>query len=93
MKKAIIKRFLTDTYWGKLDYLIIDTPPGTSDEHLSIIAALESVNPDGAVLVTTPQQISLSSIRKEVSFCKKMKIDILGIVENMRGFVCPCCDV
>jgi Mrp family chromosome partitioning ATPase len=63
----MIKRFLKDTYWGKLDYLIVDTPPGTSDEHLSIVASLKKANPDGAVVVTTPQEVSLTTIRKEVN--------------------------
>jgi len=90
-KTSLIKRFLKDTFWGKLDYLIVDTPPGTSDEHLSIVAALKRTKPDGAILVTTPQEVSLEIIRKEISFCKKMKLPILGIVENMSGFVCPCC--
>jgi Mrp family chromosome partitioning ATPase len=90
-KTNMIKRFLKDTYWGKLDYLIIDTPPGTSDEHLSVVSALKKAQPDGAVVVTTPQEVSLSTIRKELSFCKKMNLPVLGIVENMSGFVCPCC--
>lgn len=65
-KTNLIKRFLKDTYWGKLDYLIIDTPPGTSDEHISTISSIKKANPDGAVIVTTPQEVSLSTIRKEV---------------------------
>ena len=76
-----------------MDYLIIDTPPGTSDEHLSVVAALKSSNPDGAVIVTTPQEVSSITVTKELSFCKKMKLPVLGIIENMSGFVCPCCNV
>jgi Mrp family chromosome partitioning ATPase len=91
-KTSMIKRFLKDTFWGKLDYLIIDTPPGTSDEHLSTILSLRCANPDGGIIVTTPQEISLSTIKKEINFCKKIKLPILGIVENMSGFVCPCCN-
>eukprot|EP01091_Cochliopodium_minus_P018672 TRINITY_DN7639_c0_g1_i1.p1 TRINITY_DN7639_c0_g1~~TRINITY_DN7639_c0_g1_i1.p1 ORF type:complete len:317 (-),score=85.74 TRINITY_DN7639_c0_g1_i1:8-820(-) len=90
-KTTIIKRFLKDTLWSRLDYLIIDTPPGTSDEHLSIVSFLKTMNPDGALLVTTPQEVAVSTIRKEIDFCKKMKINILGLVENMSGFLCPCC--
>jgi len=90
-KTAIIKRFLADTFWGRLDYLFVDTPPGTSDEHLSIVTELSRTKPDGCVIVTTPQQVSLDTIRKEISFCEKMKLPILGIIENMSGFVCPCC--
>jgi len=88
----MIKRFLKDTFWGKLDYLIIDTPPGTSDEHLSTILSLREANPDGGIIVTTPQELALSTIKKEINFCKKIKLPILGIVENMSGFVCPCCN-
>jgi len=90
-KTNMIKRFLKDTFWSRLDYLIIDTPPGTSDEHLTVISALRKANPDGVVIVTTPQEVALSTIRKEINFCKKMKFPILGIIENMSGFVCPCC--
>jgi len=91
-KTNLIQRFLKDTFWGKLDILVIDTPPGTSDEHLSIVSYLKRVKPDGAVIVTTPQEVSLSTIRKELTFCKKMKLPVLGIIENMSGFVCPCCN-
>jgi len=91
-KSHMIKKFLKDTFWGKLDYLIIDTPPGTSDEHLSTILTLRSSNPDGGIIVTTPQEVSLSTIKKEIAFCKKIKLPILGIVENMSGFTCPCCN-
>jgi Mrp family chromosome partitioning ATPase len=63
----MIRRFLKDVYWGKLDYLIIDTPPGTSDEHLSVLSAMKDANPDGAVVVTTPQDVALATVRKEVS--------------------------
>ncbi len=75
-----------------IDYMLIDTPPGTSDEHLSIVSYLsQSSGLDGAVLLTTPQEISLQDVRKEISFCRKMAIPILGLVENMAGFVCPAC--
>jgi len=91
-KTSLIKRFLKDTYWGRLDYLIVDTPPGTSDEHLSVVAALKSARPDGAVIVTTPQEISSITVRREITFCRKMALPVLGIVENMSGFACPCCE-
>ncbi|ELR20625.1 Nucleotide binding protein 1like protein, putative [Acanthamoeba castellanii str. Neff] len=84
-----------DVFWGRLDVLIIDTPPGTSDEHLTVLAALKATQdarPDGAVIVTTPQEVSLLTIRKELKFCKKMGLPVLGLVENMSGFVCPCCN-
>ncbi|KAJ3089768.1 Nucleotide-binding protein 2, partial [Quaeritorhiza haematococci] len=90
-KNAMIKQFLQDVAWGDLDYLIIDTPPGTSDEHISVVEFLRECNPDGAVVVTTPQAVSLSDVRKELNFCKKVQIPILGVVENMSGYVCPHC--
>ncbi len=89
----MINQFLVDVRWDKLDYLIIDTPPGTSDEHLAIVENLKSYAPDGAVIVTTPQGVALSDVRKEISFCRKIGLPILGIVENMSGFVCPHCSV
>lgn len=76
-----------------MDYLIFDTPPGTSDEHLTIIKFLKSLNPDGAILVTTPQKLAVNTIRKEITFCNKMKLKIIGIAENMSFFSCPCCQV
>jgi Mrp family chromosome partitioning ATPase len=90
-KNGLIKKFLMDVTWGELDYLIVDTPPGTSDEHLSVNSFLKASGVDGAVLVTTPQEVSLLDVRKEIDFCRKAKIPILGIVENMSGFVCPGC--
>ncbi|KAJ3292436.1 Nucleotide-binding protein 2 [Borealophlyctis nickersoniae] len=90
-KNAMIRQFLQDVAWGDLDYLLIDTPPGTSDEHISVAEYLKEYNPDGAVIVTTPQAVSLADVRKELNFCRKVKIPILGVVENMSGFVCPHC--
>jgi Mrp family chromosome partitioning ATPase len=90
-KHALIKQFLADVNWGDLDYLICDTPPGTSDEHLSVVTLLKQAGIDGAVLVTTPQEVSLQDVRKEISFCRKAGIPIIGLIENMSGFVCPSC--
>ncbi|XP_040169723.1 cytosolic Fe-S cluster assembly factor NUBP2 homolog [Anopheles arabiensis] len=90
-KTAMIKQFLEDVNWDKLDYLIIDTPPGTSDEHITVMECLKTVRTEGAIIVTTPQEMALEDVRKEVTFCKKTGIPILGIVENMSGFVCPNC--
>lgn len=90
-KNALIKQFLKDVDWGDLDYLVVDTPPGTSDEHLSIAQYLKETNPDGAIIVTTPQEIALLDVRKEINFCKKVGLPIIGVVENMSGFVCPKC--
>jgi Mrp family chromosome partitioning ATPase len=92
-KSGLIKQFLTDVYWGDggLDFLVIDAPPGTSDEHISIAQFLKKSKVDGAIIVTTPQEVALLDVRKEISFCKKVGIPVLGVVENMAGFVCPCC--
>ncbi|KAG9606960.1 cytosolic Fe-S cluster assembly factor NBP35, partial [Aureobasidium melanogenum] len=90
-KNGLIKQFLKDVEWGELDYLVVDTPPGTSDEHLSVNSFLKESGVDGAVVVTTPQEVSLLDVRKEIDFCRKAGIKVLGIVENMSGFVCPKC--
>ena len=90
-KNGLIKQFLKDVEWGDLDYLLVDTPPGTSDEHLSVNSYLKESGVDGAVVVTTPQEVSLLDVRKEIDFCRKAGIKILGVVENMSGFVCPSC--
>lgn len=90
-KTGLIKQFLKDTFWGRLDFLIFDAPPGTSDEHLTVVKALKDVKPDGAVVVSTPQDLALATIRKELNFCRTMGLKVLGIVENMSGFVCPHC--
>jgi Mrp family chromosome partitioning ATPase len=89
MKAGVIKQFLSDVEWGELDYLIIDSPPGTGDEPLSVCQLLK--NPDGAVVVTTPQDVAVADVRKSINFCRQLKIPVLGVVENMSGFVCPKC--
>jgi Mrp family chromosome partitioning ATPase len=89
MKIGVIKQFLKDVEWGELDYLVIDLPPGTGDEPLSLAQMIE--NPDGAVVVTTPQEVALADVRKSINFCRKLEMPILGVVENMSGFVCPKC--
>ncbi|XP_027100552.1 cytosolic Fe-S cluster assembly factor NBP35-like [Coffea arabica] len=88
-KNGLIKQFLKDVYWGELDFLVIDAPPGTSDEHISIVQFLQVTGIDGAIVVTTPQQVSLIDVRKEVSFCKKVGLKVLGVVENMSGLCQP----
>ncbi|KAJ8521580.1 hypothetical protein ONZ45_g1745 [Pleurotus djamor] len=90
-KNGLISQFLKDVDWGDLDYMLIDTPPGTSDEHLSIVQYLKESGIDGAVVITTPQEVALQDVRREIDFCKKVGIRVLGIVENMSGFVCPNC--
>ncbi len=75
------------------DILIIDTPPGTSDEHITVMENLRTILPrvDGAILVTTPQAVAVGDVRRELTFCRKANLKVLGIVENMSGFVCPNC--
>ncbi|KAF2871312.1 P-loop containing nucleoside triphosphate hydrolase protein [Massariosphaeria phaeospora] len=99
-KTAMVRQFLTDVLWPPLDFLLIDTPPGTSDEHISLLENLlkQTAAPTsppnqlaGAVVVTTPQAISISDVKKELNFCRKTGIKVLGVVENMAGFVCPNC--
>ena len=88
-KYHMIKQFLKDVEWGQLDFLIIDSPPGTGDEPLAIIQLLETA--DGAVVVTTPQEVALSDVRKGITFCRSLDLPVLGVLENMSGFVCPKC--
>ncbi|KAK5116129.1 cytosolic Fe-S cluster assembly factor cfd1 [Meristemomyces frigidus] len=94
-KTAMVRQFLSDVHWGTLDYLLIDTPPGTSDEHISLVETLlKEATPQqlaGAVIVTTPQAISISDVKKEINFCRKTGVRTLGVIENMAGFVCPNC--
>jgi ATP-binding protein involved in chromosome partitioning len=89
MKYQMIKQFLKDVDWGDLDFLIVDSPPGTGDEPLSIVQLLE--NADGAIIVTTPQEVALSDVRKCITFCRNLGLPVLGVLENMSGFVCPKC--
>ncbi len=88
MKMSAIRQFIYDIEWGKLDYLVIDAPPGTGDEPMTIAQTM----PDAmAVVVTTPQEVSLLDVRKSISFCKQVNMPIIGIVENMSGMLCPHC--
>ncbi len=89
MKMNIIKQFLQDVNWGELDYLVVDCPPGTGDEPLSVFQLIGDVT--GAVVVTTPQEVAASDVRKSINFCFRLGMHVLGIVENMSGFVCPHC--
>ncbi len=89
VRSSAVQQFIEDVNWGPLDYLIIDMPPGTGDEALSIIQLIPKA--DGTVIVTTPQEVSLLDARKTVTFSSIANIPIIGIVENMSGFVCPHC--
>lgn len=110
-KTAMIRQFLSDAVWPRdLEFLLIDTPPGTSDEHISLVEEMQKLQEDiggatngnatkaseqgqlkGAVVVTTPQAVATSDVRKELNFCAKTGVPVLGVVENMAGYVCPCC--
>ena len=89
LKMGALKQFIGDVSWGDLDYLIIDLPPGTGDEPLSVAQLIP--DSDGAVVVTTPQDVALVSVRKSINFVKKMNMPVIGIIENMSGFKCPHC--
>lgn len=88
MKHAAIKQFIGDVDWGSLDYLIIDSPPGTGDEPLSVAQTISDAK---AIIVTTPQEIALADVRKSIDFCHQLKLQIIGIIENMSGLTCPNC--
>lgn len=90
-KNSMLQQFIESVDWGELDLLIIDTPPGTSDEHLTICSLLQDYHPAGAVLVTTPQGTACDDVKKELSLCHLLHLRCLGVVQNMSGFVCPHC--
>ena len=87
-KTAAIRQFLADVKWGNLDFLLIDSPPGTGDEHMTV---LKSIPEAQSLIVTTPQEISLANVRKAINFLKYAEAPILGLVENMSGLICPQC--
>lgn len=88
LKHGVIQQFLADCRWDDLDFLVIDSPPGTGDEALSISKLIPDAK---AVIVTTPQEVALADVRKSINFCRKVGLDILGLVENMSGLFCPHC--
>lgn len=88
LKHQLIRQFLTEVVWGPLDYLVIDAPPGTGDEPMSVAQTIPEAH---ALIVTTPQEISLADVRKSINFCQKINLDMLGLVENMSGYSCPHC--
>jgi len=88
LKGGVIRQFIADMEWGDLDYMIIDSPPGTGDEPLTVAQTISDAR---ALIVTTPQEISLADIRKPINFCRQVHMEILGVVENMSGLRCPYC--
>jgi ATP-binding protein involved in chromosome partitioning len=89
LKYGVIKQFLRDVEWGELDYLIVDSPPGTGDEPLSVAQLIKGA--DGALVVTTPQAVSTNDVRRSIDFSRQVELPVLGVIENMSGFVCPSC--
>jgi ATP-binding protein involved in chromosome partitioning len=89
LKIQAIRQFVSDMDWGDLDYLVIDSPPGTGDEPLTVASTIKDAQ---ALIVTTPQDVALADVRKSINFCKHVKMHILGVVENMSGFICPHCN-
>ncbi len=88
LKIGVIRQFIGSTKWGKLDYLIIDAPPGTGDEPLTVAQTIPGAN---AIIVTTPQELALLDVSKSISFCNQVGMPVLGIVENMSTYFCPHC--
>jgi len=88
VKHSVIRQFIGEVEWGNLDYLIIDSPPGTGDEPLSVAQMIKDAQ---AIIVTTPQEIALADVRKSINFCKIVKMSIFGLIENMSGYTCPHC--
>ena len=88
-KYGVIRQFLKDVAWGELDYLVIDSPPGTGDEPLSVAQLVGS--PAGAIVVTTPQDLAIADVRRCIAFCRAVFLPVVGIIENMSGYVCPHC--
>ena len=89
LKYHTIRQLLKDVEWGDLDCLVVDSPPGTGDEPLTVAQSIENL--DGAIIVTTPQQVAITDVRKSVNFCRKINLPVIGVLENMSGFVCPKC--
>jgi Mrp family chromosome partitioning ATPase len=88
LKISAIRQFISDIEWGDLDYLVVDSPPGTGDEPLTIVQTIPDAE---ALIVTTPQEVSVADVRKSVNFCKQVSIKVFGVVENMSGYTCPHC--
>ena len=88
LKLQVIRQFISGVQWGKLDYLIIDSPPGTGDEPLTVAQTIPDAK---AIIVTMPQEMSLDDVRRSINFCKTVNIEVFGLIENMSGFVCPHC--
>lgn len=91
-KNSYVLQLLSDVDWGEGEVLLIDTPPGTSDEHISVCSFMSGAGIDGAVIVTTPEEVAISDVRREIRFCEKAGIKVLGVIENMSFYHCPECE-
>lgn len=91
-KNSLILQFLCEVDWGETDFIVVDTPPGTSDEHMSIVSFMSESGIDGAVIVTTPEEVALADVRREIRFCQRAGVKVLGVIENMSSFQCPKCN-
>jgi ATP-binding protein involved in chromosome partitioning len=89
LKMRVIQQFLSDIVWGNLDFLFIDLPPGTGDEPLSVMQLIPDI--DGAIIVTIPSEVSQAVVKKAITFSKQLRVPVIGIIENMSGFICPEC--
>jgi Mrp family chromosome partitioning ATPase/predicted Fe-Mo cluster-binding NifX family protein len=89
MKMGVIRQFLADVEWGDLDVLVVDAPPGTGDEPLSVCQLIGDA--DGAIVVTSPQEVAVAAVRRSITFCRQLQLPVLGVIENMSGFICPRC--
>ncbi len=89
LKLGVIRQFISDVQWNDLDYLVIDSPPGTGDEPLTVAQTIPDAR---AIIVTTPQDVSLRDVRKSINFCRQVNMKILGLIENMSGLICPHCN-
>jgi ATP-binding protein involved in chromosome partitioning len=88
LKHSAITQFVSDVDWGELDFLIVDSPPGTGDEPMSVAQTIADAQ---AIIVTTPQEVALSDVRKSINFCEKVELPVFGVIENMSGYACPHC--
>lgn len=88
LKHSAITQFVSDVDWGELDFLIVDSPPGTGDEPMSVAQTIPDAQ---AIIVTTPQEVALSDVRKSINFCSKVEMPVFGVIENMSGYACPHC--
>ena len=91
VKNSLVLQFLRDVDWEETEFIVVDTPPGTSDEHLSVVSFMKDAGIDGAIIVTTPEEIAIADVRREITFCQRADVKVLGIIENMSQYTCQKC--